>query len=284
LEHSTGRYKGDSTPSFIDNIDSSSYPEQEEWKDFLVTEKEVNKLAKWLQNIGLISTLSTQPIPLHIPISPIFTIATPTENSKEIKMNTLTLFSREWKKLDNFLLEVEIYQMMNDKVYNTDQKRIIFALSFMKDEVAKIWKQSWWKQYTAENATFGTWEEFKDTLKKSFTPANKEGNVITRMQTASMTGKTADKFIEEFKNWQLQSGVKEDNPPTTLEGWYTTASNLNNQWRKFKAISAHLRGDTDMKKKGLRLPQNELWYTLPTYHDLNAMEDVWTMYRMSLNE
>jgi len=137
---------------------------------------------------------------------------TPTENPKEIKMNTPTPFSGERKKLDNFLLEVEIYQMMNDRVYDTDQKKIIFALSFIKDGVAEMWKQSWWKQHTAENATFGTWEEFKNTLKRSFTPTNKEGDAITKMQTASMTGKTADKFIEEFKNWQLQSGVNEDRP------------------------------------------------------------------------
>ena len=173
-----------------------------------------------------------------------------------------------------------MYQIMNDKVYDTDQKKIIFALSFIKDRVAEMWKQSWWKQHTAENTTFGTWKEFKETLKKSFTPTDKEGDTITRMQTASMTEKTADEFIEEFKNWQLQSGVNEDrpliewflttlpsslrdkilqkeNPPTTLEGWYTTASNLDNQWRKFKAISAHLRGDTDTKKKRLRLPRNK---------------------------
>ena len=64
-------------------------------------------------------------------------MTTPT-NLKEIKMNTLTPFSGEQKKLDNFLLKVEMYQMMNDRVYNTDRKKIIFALSFMKDGVAKM--------------------------------------------------------------------------------------------------------------------------------------------------
>jgi len=141
-------------------------------------------------------------------------MTTPT-NLKEIKMNTLTPFSGEQKKLDNFLLKVEMYQMMNDRVYNTDRKKIIFALSFMKDGVAKMWKQ-----HTAENATFGIWEEFKDTLKRSYTPANKEGNMITKMQIASMTEKTTDEFIEEFKNWQLQSGVNKDRP---LIEWFLTA-------------------------------------------------------------
>jgi len=40
------------------------------------------------------------------------------------------------------------------------------------------------------------------------------------MQTASMTGKTTDEFIKEFKNWQLQSGVNEDRP---LIEWFLTA-------------------------------------------------------------
>ena len=57
----------------------------------------------------------------------------PTENPKEIKINTLTPFSEERKKLNNFLLEVEMYQMMNNRVYDTNRKKIIFALSFMKD-------------------------------------------------------------------------------------------------------------------------------------------------------
>jgi hypothetical protein len=35
-----------------------------------------------------------------------------------------------------------------------------------------------------------------------------------------MSGRTTNEFIKEFKNWQLQSGVKEDRP---LIEWFMTA-------------------------------------------------------------
>ena len=40
------------------------------------------------------------------------------------------------------------------------------------------------------------------------------------MQTTQMSVKATDKFIEEFKNWQLQSGVKENRP---LIEWFMAA-------------------------------------------------------------
>ena len=96
-------------------------------------------------------------------------------------------------------------------------------------------------------------------------------------QTTQMSGRTADKFIEEFKNWQLQSGVKEDRlliewfmaalpstlhnkilqletPPATIEKWYEVASRLDNNWRKFRAITSRLRSDTDPAKKKMKFP------------------------------
>ena len=129
-------------------------------------------------------------------------------------------------------------------------------------------------------------------LKDSFSPTDKEGDAITKMQTNTMSGKTADEFIQEFKNWKLQSGVTEDRPliewfmtalpstlrdkivlletpPTTLDAWMTKASALDNNWRKFKAISARLRGDSKQKKKGLKFPSR---YVLPAYNDPNAMD------------
>jgi len=42
-----------------------------------------------------------------------------------------------------------------------------------------------------------------------------------RIQAQPLNGHiTADEFIEEFKNWQLQSGVNEDRP---LIEWFLTA-------------------------------------------------------------
>ena len=65
--------------------------------------------------------------------------------NKEIKMNTPTPFTGKREKLEEFLIELEMYLAMNADIYNTDQRRIIFALSFMKEGTAGSWKQSYWR-------------------------------------------------------------------------------------------------------------------------------------------
>jgi len=41
--------------------------------------------------------------------------------NKEIKMNTLTPFTGKREKLEEFLIELEMYLAMNADIYNTDQ-------------------------------------------------------------------------------------------------------------------------------------------------------------------
>lgn len=153
-----------------------------------------------------------------------------------------------------------------------------------------LWKQSFWKKGTAAG-TLGTWDNFKDTLRASFDLADK-GDTINQLQNASMAERTADEFIEEFKLWQGNSGVTQDRPliewfmaalpnslqdqilqmetpPTTINGWYTTASKFNNNWRKWKSVTNRLKGDTDTKKKEVKFPSK---YSPPTYKDPNAMD------------
>ena len=172
-------------------------------------------------------------------------------SNKEIKMNTRTPFTGKREKLEEFLIKLEMYLAINADIYNTDQRRIIFTLSFMKEETAGSWKQSYWKQ-TQEQMQPWDWTVFKNALIISFAASDKPGDAITKMETETMTGGTANEFIEKFKINTNDSGVTQDrlliewfmkrintplldkilnleNPPTTIIGWYTTASKLDNQ-------------------------------------------------------
>ena len=60
----------------------------------------------------------------------------PVVTLKEIKMNTLTPFTGDRAKLDDFLMEVKMYMWMNSGVYDMHEKKILFVLSFMKDGTA----------------------------------------------------------------------------------------------------------------------------------------------------
>ena len=55
---------------------------------------------------------------------------------KEIKINTLTLFMGDRIKLDGFLMEVKMYLKINEEIYNTDMKKIIFVLFYIKEGTA----------------------------------------------------------------------------------------------------------------------------------------------------
>jgi len=172
--------------------------------------------------------------------------------NKEIKMNTPTPFTGKREKLEEFLIELEMYLAMNADIYNTDQRKIIFTLSFMKEETAGSWKQSYWKQTQEQTQPWAP---------------DKPDDVIIKMETEIMTSRTANEFIVSL----LDKILNLENPPTMIVGWYTTALKLDNQWRRGQAITNRLKGGTNTKKKGFHFPnKNTPWYVPPV--DPNAME------------
>ena len=163
----------------------------------------------------------------------------------------------------------------------------------MKDGTAGSWKQSFWTQ-ARENNNLGTWDEFKRALRESFSAPDKEGDAVTKMETETMSGQTANEYIEQFKIYAAESKVTQDrplvewfmkglntplldrilnleNPSTMIRGWYTTASKMDNQWRRGRAIANRLKGGNDTKRRGLRLPNHPPRYMPPT-RDPYAMD------------
>ena len=185
-------------------------------------------------------------------------------------------------------MKVKMLISMNNEMYPDDHQKIIFALSFMREGTEKHWKASFW-QYSMNLGNLGTWNDFKTALRTSFSVVDKEGNALNKMMTERMTG-TTDKYVEQFKIWAADSGVRQDGPliewfhqglpaplrnrilntdnePTTIGEWYAYASKFNNQWRCANTISKRLKGVQE--KKGLKFKNSGFKFTPK---DPNAMD------------
>ena len=99
-------------------------------------------------------------------------------NPKEIRINLPKKFSGLQSKAGPFLQDVTLYLTLNQEVYNDDNKKIVFALSFMNSGPAQAWKESFITQKTNVNGNMnlGTWVACKQALESAFLISNIPGN------------------------------------------------------------------------------------------------------------
>ena len=75
-------------------------------------------------------------------------------------------------------------------------------------------------------------------------------------------------LVEWFMKWLntplLDRILNLENPPTMIQGWYTIASKIDNQWRRGRAIANRLKEGNNTKRRGLRLTNHPPRYTPPT--------------------
>src|SRR6202023_3351029 len=125
------------SPPSIDDIDSPSYQERPERLDFFASYNPTEIITDPLPEIfvppplpSTSTAFALQPPPPPPTTHPITNTMSTTNDAKEIKLNPPTPFNGERKNLDQFLLESEMYLRMNAKVYGTDDKKIMFSLSY----------------------------------------------------------------------------------------------------------------------------------------------------------
>jgi hypothetical protein len=58
-----------------------------------------------------------------------------TTNAKEVKLHTPTDFHGACEQTTKFLQEVKMYMCANAGIYNTEEKKVLFALLFMNRAV-----------------------------------------------------------------------------------------------------------------------------------------------------
>ena len=97
---------------------------------------------------------------------------------------------------------VKLYLMINNALYNDDQKKIAFALSFMKEGSATIWASAFTKKALELTIpTLGTWANFHVDFKTSFIHIDVKNEAIAWLTTTLVTKNLPlGDYISQFKN------------------------------------------------------------------------------------
>ena len=151
-----------------------------------------------------------------------------------------------------WIRSVELYLLINEEIYDTDQKKITFALSFMKKESALGWATTFTSD-AIDKKKFGTFANFKNFLIKASLTTNLKAKALTYLQSIAQTKDKILLYINKFKIAAHLSRIVDQtilislfteglNPalicciysmnsvPTTIDKWYTKAKRFQAQW------------------------------------------------------
>ena len=183
------------------------------------------------------------------PFTQAFPLTEETAKAMEIKLNQPKPFTGKQEDLKKFLQDTNLYLLVNSKVYDTDIKKIAFALSFMNEGDAASWKEQLLEDAMAlPTFDLGTWAQFKKDLN------NAPGDAWEEMKAIRMGNNTIEEHIVKFKMLVTTSDLDSnspavvdyfrdslsiplqrkilnlENPPKTLKEWYYWAQKINNNF------------------------------------------------------
>jgi Retrotransposon gag protein len=152
------------------------------------------------------------------------TIATTTmtpKASENIKLNPLKPFTG---KRSNFILlmqDVYVYLKVNRLIYNDDEKKISFILSYLADGDTAVWKQQFIQtkiekseEAKTDKPNWGTYKEFVEALKKTFQPYDKLAEALEDMKKLHLGDGSITEHNSRFRLLVSQTGMK-DSPALT---------------------------------------------------------------------
>ncbi|KIO06287.1 hypothetical protein M404DRAFT_24566 [Pisolithus tinctorius Marx 270] len=171
------------------------------------------------------------------------TVGNPAVKATELKIGAPSDFDGDQKNAMSWLYSVQTYLLVNEEIYNTDTKQVIYALSYMKKGVAHSWAATFQKTSLEKNPpSFSTFADFTKDFKNSFTSADTTGTAITKLSAADSTI-TEDVALIEFFSQGLKPFI------------------FDTKWRKVNKFSGR-------KEKKTFYPRNNL----AKEKDPNAMD------------
>src|ERR1700678_2869842 len=180
--------------------------------------------------------------------------------TKELRINPRAGFTGNGDDLDNFIQDCTLYLTLNRAVYETDEKQIIFMLSYMMEGTAHAWKEAFVRDVTnTQTNDFGSLKQFTVDLKKAFEASDLEGDARAKLRQlkqgidsvddyvaqfrilagkARMTDDAAltEYFMEGINTGSLQKIFAQKKIPATITEWYERTSRCDSHYRRVQEI------------------------------------------------
>lgn len=176
-----------------------------------------------------------------------------------------------------------VYLEINKHVYDTDERKILFMVSYCQGGTAGIWAETFVNTRLL-GGNLGTWTDFQTEFVQNFLSSDAAGEAKAELMRLRQTG-PADEYVAQFKILTSRSGITDyealvelfqrglqkplltriynkDTLPTDMDGWYKAAQHMDHQWRRMRRI---IEGNAFNSFSGNR-QQNQ------AYRDPNAMD------------
>ncbi|KAI3598412.1 hypothetical protein WG66_000675 [Moniliophthora roreri] len=181
------------------------------------------------------------------------------KKNKGTKVAAPDPFEGDRKDTKRFLMEVEIYLQMHPTEYDTDKKKCLFLLSYLRGKNTESWKNGQSRKIFEPKSgeTALTYQVLKDEFKKHYLLADIQAEAQIKIEEAKMTDR-ADNYVNDFRVMADESGYDDQalihifrkglpnslsakilnqpqGRPTDLEGWYKAAIRYDEQYKYYEA-------------------------------------------------
>jgi hypothetical protein len=153
------------------------------------------------------------------PVVQTFTIAQPTNRSKELNLNKPEPFDRNRDGFKQFLQNVEVYMGVNHETYNNDLRKIVFVLSFMATGSAATWKAQFIEEAYARptpanpNDRLETYAQFRKDLMGAFSLFDLVGDALDELKSLrKKKNELIDSILLGSRCWQLNQRLTRQIP------------------------------------------------------------------------
>ncbi|KIM79773.1 hypothetical protein PILCRDRAFT_9967 [Piloderma croceum F 1598] len=126
----------------------------------------------------------------------------------------------ESKNYELFRRQIGIFFLANPEIYDTDMRKIFFALTLLNEGPPGQWAQNYIERVEAQadpagnipDAAWGTFNTFMNSLRDSFANPNKGRSASNTLETLTYdNNRQADEFFQEFETLAGRAGYINNN-------------------------------------------------------------------------